>query len=1105
MERESIRRKANQVLRIIFIAFFLIAMRVWYLAIIAHEEHVKIARKPQIRTVIEQANRGTIRDRFNVPLAVNKIQYDVAVCYDPIRRLPRTEWRKNKDGQKFKVLFRQEYIEKLSDMLADFLGLHAKDIEDVIYSKAALFPNTPFTLKENISEEQFYRMKMLERKWPGLDLQITSRRYYPGEEIGASIIGYMGAINEREHLAIHNELEILEEFVKSREEGLPIALPKGFHSSLQVKNRLKELKDRSYTINSRVGKSGIEKTFDEDLRGFFGKKKYEVDIQGHYLRELPESFGFTPGRRLLLTISTELQALAESLLAQSEISREERFRMAGKGHESVSAPWIKGGAIVAMIPQTGEIVAMASYPRFNPNDFISKSSSLNKWLENISYIGNIWDGRLQLERDFSGALKPKHIQEKQPLTWEYFLSSILSKNSSVLRAMETISTVQNAISLQVCMDQLIHACASHTPLQIIDAIFPKDQLSVMKTEEKILKEIGSQLEEQKEYIHFIKKFLELIPHNDDKLLALDLCRLAVHHQLFDPSLIPHLENLTISEYRKVSQIVSNLKKEIYHHIKELFHLIDFPKWREQYFKSYLKEKREEEVREKRYQRPYLEYLEEMEEILFKNFLRENAHQFLMTFIQGCNTAAQTDPLYPYLLSLLQEKQKALNLKEEFSFLERHLNLFSSSAIDAYLQTIRGFDDLTRPLWGRYYLPSKPGRIPIEKDLARHFYPATGFGYARSYAFQETAPQGSIFKIVTSFEAMRQHYEATEETNPLTIIDECKNILDNSPSAILGYTSSGSPITRSYKGGRLPRTRKKLGKIDMLEAIEQSSNIYFSLLASEVIADPLDLNRASKKLGLGSKTGVALTGEAAGIIPLDVADNLSGLYSLAIGQHSLTVTPLQTASCIASFVNDGELLKPQIMRYIANIEPSLKSDSWVGSTHYSYEEFLNRIGIYFPFFTEAEVKQQTPYLWKMKKEPREKLFIPPEVKKTLFSGMYRVINGANGSGKTSGIRTLYEYPRMKTSYQEVKPSLIGKTGTAEILYRPCLDREYQPILCKHIWFGGASFNPKETDDLDELFKEPELVVVVYLRYGDYGKEAIPLAAEIIKKWREIKDS
>ncbi len=1069
----SIRQKGVRVLRVIFVVFLLIAVRVWYLAVIAHEEHVQMARKPQVRTVIEQANRGTVRDRFNFPLAINKIQYDVALSYDPIRRLPRTEWRKHPDGTKYKVLFRQEYIEKFCHMLADTLSLHARDIEDLLYSKAALFPNTPFTIKENISETEFYRMKMLERKWPGLDLQIRGGRYYPGEEIGASVVGYMGAISEREHSAIHNELEILKEFVKSREDGLPTPLPKGFSNSREVKDRLKDLESRSYTINSQVGKSGVESTFDEDLRGFFGKKKYEVDIQGHYLRELPESFGATSGRRLLLTISSELQALAESLLAQSEISREERFRQAGKGHENVPPPWIKGGAIVAMIPQTGEIVALASYPRFNPNDFIAKSPNLNKWLENSVYIADLWNGALPLERDFSGALKPPHILEKQELTWDYYLSCILSQNSSVQKALNHIKTVQNAIALQVCMDQLMAQNESLTPLEIVQ-----------------------HLEREEAEVEFLRTYLGNIPHYEDRLLALDLCRLAVHHGLFDPSLIPHLDLMTISEYRKASQVIAVFKKEISRHVKALFHVVDFPLWREAYFKGYLKEKREEEKKQKRYQKPYLEYLEEMERKLFQDFLETHMPRFLSIFIQDHPLVDEEDPLLPYIQKLLEEKKKSQAFKEHFNFIHQHLAAFSLKQIDAYLETMRGYDELTRPLWGRYYLPSKPGRIAMEKDLARHFYPATGYGFARSYAFQETAPQGSIFKIITSLEALNQFYSATGETNPLTIIDECKNLQDVSPSAILGYTAEGSPITRFYKGGRLPRSAKRIGKIDLIGALEQSSNLYFSLLASEIIADPLDLNKTSRKLGLGSKTGIALTGEPAGVIPLDVADNLSGLYSMAIGQHSLTVTPLQTALFLSSFVNGGELLKPQIMRCIANMEPPRTADAWLSQSHYSYEDLLNRIGIYFPFFTEAEVKMETPYLWKMQKEVREKLYIPEEVKKTLLSGMYRVINGEKGGGRVSAIRTLRDVPYMRRSYQEIQPYLIGKTGTAEILYRPCLDREYNPILCKHIWFGGTSFKDKELE-------EPELTVVVYLRYGDYGKEAIPFGAEIIKKWREIQ--
>ncbi|MCK4934967.1 MAG: hypothetical protein KAR79_05210, partial [Simkaniaceae bacterium] len=71
-------------------------------------------------------------------------------------------------------------------------------------------------------------------------------------------------------------------------------------------------------------------------------------------------------------------------------------------------------------------------------------------------------------------------------------------------------------------------------------------------------------------------------------------------------------------------------------------------------------------------------------------------------------------------------------------------------------------------------------------------------------------------------------------------------------------------------------------------------------------------------------------------------------------------------------------------------------------------------------------------------------------------------------------------------------------TAERYYRPFLDQDAKSILCKDIWFGGISFNDKE----ESVYESPELVVVVYLKYGDYGKEAAPIAAEIINKWREI---
>src|SRR5690606_17013356 len=76
----------------------------------------------------------------------------------------------------------------------------------------------------------------------------------------------------------------------------------------------------------------------------------------------------------------------------------------------------------------------------------------------------------------------------------------------------------------------------------------------------------------------------------------------------------------------------------------------------------------------------------------------------------------------------------------------------------FLRTFRFFNDLDRPLLGKYK------KFASEKDLAASFYPQGGFGYLRSFAFQSNVPQGSLFKIVTAYEGLRQGH------SPL-IIDE----------------------------------------------------------------------------------------------------------------------------------------------------------------------------------------------------------------------------------------------------------------------------------------------------------------------------------------------
>src|SRR5690349_16333446 len=80
--------KVNRVLNIIFIAFVLIVVRLWHLSVVQYEERQEEARRPQRRTVVESAKRGTIRDRFNIPLAVNRLQYNAAILYAPLKDIP---------------------------------------------------------------------------------------------------------------------------------------------------------------------------------------------------------------------------------------------------------------------------------------------------------------------------------------------------------------------------------------------------------------------------------------------------------------------------------------------------------------------------------------------------------------------------------------------------------------------------------------------------------------------------------------------------------------------------------------------------------------------------------------------------------------------------------------------------------------------------------------------------------------------------------------------------------------------------------------------------------------------------------------------------------
>ena len=295
---------------------------------------------------------------------------------------------------------------------------------------------------------------------------------------------------------------------------------------------------------------------------------------------------------------------------------------------------------------------------------------------------------------------------------------------------------------------------------------------------------------------------------------------------------------------------------------------------------------------------------------------------------------------------------------------------------------------------------------------------------------------------------------------------------------------------------MPSSYRSMGKVDLFSALQQSSNVYFSYLASDILESPNDLKNAALEFGYGRRTGIDLPGELRGKVPNDLLDNRTGLYSFAIGQHSFITTPLQTSLMYTAIANKGDVLKPQILNLSCGLDPS--RHIFDHTKKYPYKKALNSVGITFPIFTNAWKGNITSHVSPQIKEKKNSLFMPDDIRHTLLEAMNRVIWDEKGSAYPYKIRALYENRSYMKDYLSLRNQVVGKTASAEFMYRPHIDRETPAIICKDTWFGGISFSDEHT----KTWEEPELAIVVYLRYGDYGKETAPLAMQMIKKWRDI---
>lgn len=312
------------VLGIVVIALFVpLFARLWYLQVLSSESFTEAAEANRIRVVQVEAPRGRILDRDGTVLVDNRVS--IVVTVDRVRFA-------ELEGDQ-----RTAMLERLAAELTRYGSPATVEqlldrVDDQRYSRYA-----PVPVAEDATEELKIFVEEHEALFPSVAVERVAVRRYPFGTRGAHVIGYVGEINDEE----------LEERAK---------------------------KPKTYIRGNQIGKTGVERIYEDDLRGMPGQTVFEVDAMGDPVRILEDqSTPPIPGDDVWLTIDIETQALSEDLLAQAlEAARNRRVSRGNLPNRG------NAGSVVVTDPRNGEVLAMASYPLYDPTDFVNGISS-TRW------------------------------------------------------------------------------------------------------------------------------------------------------------------------------------------------------------------------------------------------------------------------------------------------------------------------------------------------------------------------------------------------------------------------------------------------------------------------------------------------------------------------------------------------------------------------------------------------------------------------------------------------------------------------------------------------------------------------------------------------------
>ena len=277
------------------VVFVGIIARLFSLQINENKKYLTLSDKNRLREWRLPPVRGQFFDYFGNVIAGNLKVYQLHVVPEQV--------------ENFKYLMLR---------LKDILKLNDKEFSKIIKKKNSQKPWETLIISENLTWEQFSKINFYLHELVGAKPVLSVARNYPFNKTFTHVLGYVAQASENDLL--NNEI---------------------------IKN--------NHVPGLRVGKIGLEKTFENDLLGTNGVQRYEVNAYGKRINQLDHKEG-EKGKNITLTLDTEVQKLSNELLAE------------------------KSGSISVMDIYTGEIIAMHSSPSFDPNLFLY-GISLKDWKE----------------------------------------------------------------------------------------------------------------------------------------------------------------------------------------------------------------------------------------------------------------------------------------------------------------------------------------------------------------------------------------------------------------------------------------------------------------------------------------------------------------------------------------------------------------------------------------------------------------------------------------------------------------------------------------------------------------------------------------------------